>query len=411
MTQNPKIINVHGAQVAIYPIPSLEAVSICIRTRAGSWLEENGQYGKAHLLEHMLFQGSDKLPSSESMDIHNEENGISSNASTSGSQMCLTLRMPGRSISHGIDLASQMLFHPIISPENLQKEKDIVCQEYADKWSRPSARFGKKINQQYFGTDHPYTHDSLGEIAYIQKITAEDLHAFREQFIVPANMTIGIAGNVDADQVEKLLKAVLPDPGNQAQYSFAEISPEYTPLTHLEPNMTSASVEIGWLCDGRDKTTLKERILRNLSSYLIGGGPRSLLFKKIRQELGLAYSISSSIASYPTAGFFSIYTSVKSENIDTVITEILQELKRYLDNPIDPAIFQRVKNYLIIRNEMNYESTMGIAEDLSGGLFWDNLILNSDQYAEIINSFTESDVRETLKKITSQKHLISIMKS
>jgi len=115
MDTNFRQININGALVALYKTNSLKTISLDVRIRAGSWYEDSEKWGKAHLLEHMMFQGTEMFSDSKAMEIYKEENGIWSNASTSGQRIELIMKMPSESIIAGLRLMEEMLFKTKIS--------------------------------------------------------------------------------------------------------------------------------------------------------------------------------------------------------------------------------------------------------------------------------------------------------
>ena len=144
------IIFVKGLKVASYKISGLSSVSLCLRIKAGSWYEEGSDWGKMHLLEHLMFQGTKKYPTSEKLEIFCEENIITSNASTSGSQIVVSLRCPVDSLQKCLEYLTEIVFHTTLEESAITKEKKIIAQEYSDKWSRVEQKFYRKVNQCIF---------------------------------------------------------------------------------------------------------------------------------------------------------------------------------------------------------------------------------------------------------------------
>lgn len=412
MGKYPKVININGALIALYPIKGLKAVGINVKVRAGSWHEEGNNWGKAHLLEHMLFQGTKRFIDDQAMEIFKEENGIWDNTWTSGSQLQMSLRMPSESFKAGVDLISEMLFKASMPEEKLNKEKKIIAQEYEDKWSKPNARFFRKVNEQYFGENHLYTRDGLGKIEYVRNITRQELIDYQKEMIVPANMSIGIAGNFNINEVEKDLRNILLLKGNRAVINFKKVKPSVKRLVYFEPGMTSATVNMGWLARGIEETSFEDRLKINIASYLLGGSTRSLLFKKIREEMGIAYDIWTDEESYPSVTRFKVRTSVKPEKIEELLLEVDRVIEKFTNGPIDKEIFRRAKNYLMMSRQMAYESSMGTAESLSSSLFWEGKVISPEEYKEVLGKVKEEGIRAIIKEVSfGKKPLISIMKS
>ncbi len=412
METNFRQLDINGALVALYKIESLKAVSIDIRIKAGSWYEDGENWGKAHLLEHMLFQGTEKFADSRTMEIYKEENGIWSNASTSGQKLELVMRMPSESLINGMILMEEMLFKMMIPEEKLDKEKKVIIQEYEDKWSRPNVRFSKKVDEQYFGRGHRYTRDGLGNKEYINGVSREELLDYQKKMFVPANMVIAVVGNIDFEEVEKHLRNILVQQGNKIEEIFDTVQPQTGRLVHLESGMSTTTIDVGWTTKGIKETTIEDRYAMGIGCYLLGGSPRSILHTRIREELGMVYSISAVFGFFQVAGWLSIKSSVKSENLEEVLEEINKAIEKFVSEPIDNDLFLRAKRYLIMNAKMKYESTMGIAEDFCGLLFWEGKVILPEEFEVMVNKITEEQVRKAIKDaIAGRKPMVSIMKS
>lgn len=413
MKDDIKTVNIHGCLVALYPISGLKAVAIDFRLKAGSWYEETKEtWGKAHLLEHMMFQGTKTFVNRDAIEEYKEENGIWCNAWTSGSQVELSFRMPAESIDKGLDLAKEMLFDLNISEEALLKQKQVVGQEYEDRISRSGARFWEKIVKQRFGDKHMYARDGIGKPDCFNNLSGIDLLNYQKRFFVPANMFIGVAGNFDSEKVIERLQKLLTANTSSEPLRYVDTTPSFARLIHFEEKMTTATVCVSWSTKGLDSLLFDERLKLGLASYLFGGSSRSLLFKEIRERLGLAYSASSGIDYYPNTGIFEVETSVKKENVDKVILEIKTLLKKFTSSNIDQKVFERAKNYLIMQKEMAYESAMGTASSLSSSLFWHGEIVTPDQYRKAINRISEAEVRKALEDIIKgEKTIETVMMS
>lgn len=412
MDTNFRQMNINGALVALYKINSLKTVSIDVRIKAGSWYEDGEKWGKAHLLEHMMFQGTEMFTDSKKMEIYKEENGIWSNAWTSGPRIELVMKMPSESIAAGLRLMKEMLFKTKISEDKLEKEKKVISQEYEDKWSRSGVRFSKKVDQQYFGKNHLYTRDGLGDKEYVNSVSVADLVEYQKKMFVTENMVIGIAGNIDFESIEKELREMLVQSGNTVEQKFDMVQPQTERLIHPEPGMSTAIIDVGWTIGGMAETTFEDRLKMGIAAYILGGSPRSLLHSKVREELSLAYSVSMVFGYYQVAGWISVKSSVKPENLEEVLGEIESVVEKFVNQPIKVDLFDRAKKYLIMNEQMKFESTMNIAGSLCGYLFWEGRVVLPEEYETILETITEDQVRMVLKRaIDGKKLLVSMMKS
>ncbi len=412
MEEYPKIIAVNGVQIALYPINGLKAVAISAMIKAGSWYEDGENWGKAHLLEHMMFQGTESFKDHDEMEIFKEENGIYSNASTGGPNIEVYMRMPGESLDKGLKLLEEMLFKLTIPEVALAKQKKVVTQEYEDRISRPNARYWEKETAQNFGLGHVYSRDGIGRRECFENATRQELLSYAKKRFLPSNMFLAVAGNFDIADIEEKLKLIFIVNEKKEESEFAVVTPNYCELVHLEPGMSTAKVDIKWITKGLNEVSYEFRLKLWLAAYLLGGSPRSLLSKEIRERLGLAYSISVSRSFYPTVGLFEVHTSVKRENVKKLILEVKKIIKKLVEEPIDVLVFERAKKYLIMQDAMSYESALGTASSLSSSLFWYGRVATSEETEKILSGIGEEEVRSVLQmEVVNKEPMVSMMMS
>ena len=405
-------IEINGALVAMYKVDDMKAVSIVVNIKAGSWYEEGNNWGKAHLLEHMMFQGTKKFVDGKAMEVFKEENGTWSNAFTSGSKIELMLRMPSESLGAGMTLVEEMLFKMTLDEAKLTKEKKVVVQEYDDKWSKPNARFSKKVDDQYFGENHIYTRDGVGNKEYVLEVTRENLVEYQRKMFVPANMVVTVSGKIDFSEVEENLRRILVGHGELIENTSEKPRPRKEDLVHVEQGLLNETLDAGWTIGGMNEYPFEERLKMGIASYIIGGSPRSLLYARVREELGLAYGIGMGFGFYQSAGWLSVRSSVKAENLESVLLETNKVIADFVEKPIEPDVFARAKKYLVMREKMKFESTMGIAEDLASDLFWERKIVLAEEYERILQGISEDQVRKIVSEaIGGRKPRLSIMRS
>ena len=405
-------VEINGALVAMYKVDDMKAVSIVVNIKAGSWYEEGNNWGKAHLLEHMMFQGTKKFVDGKAMEVFKEENGTWSNAFTSGSKIELMLRMPSESLGAGMTLVEEMLFKMTLDEAKLTKEKKVVVQEYDDKWSKPNARFSKKVDDQYFGENHIYTRDGVGNKEYVLEVTRENLVEYQRKMFVPANMVVTVSGKIDFSEVEENLRRILVGHGELIENTSEKPRPRKEDLVHVEQGLLNETLDAGWTIGGMNEYPFEERLKMGIASYIIGGSPRSLLYARVREELGLAYGIGMGFGFYQSAGWLSVRSSVKAENLESVLLETNKVIADFVEKPIEPDVFARAKKYLVMREKMKFESTMGIAEDLASDLFWERKIVLAEEYERILQGISEDQVRKIVSEaIGGRKPRLSIMRS
>ncbi len=405
-----KVQNINGALVAFYPIPGLNSTCLSLVVRAGSWYEMGNKWGEMHLLEHLFFQGTEKFPTKESLDDFMEDNGIICNALTGGSKIEIVMRFPNTSIDSALLLLSQMVFYPTLSQLGIEKESKVISREYTDKWSKVDIRFYRKIQEQLFGSDHIYIRDGLGDPQYVESITESGLKETHSRLFISSNMYLGLAGGLDREETIEKLHLIFPKSiDNPSKLSAKPIQSSQKTLVVNEENIKSTSIKVTWLTKGMDDYSLSEKITLSFGSYLLGGSRRSALNKKIRDELGLAYSVSTNIFFLPTSGWLQVSTSTKPDSKDEVVAQIKKIISEFISQDVDNISFQRAKKYVKWQRLLQYDSGPSAASYLSDSLYWDSEIVSQGEFEAIVDGITQEDLKMLLGTVTINEPFVMVM--
>ena len=392
-------------KVSFYKIPGVRSVAISARVKAGSWFEKDKDWGLAHLVEHMFFQGTEKFPTKEKFDDYIEKNGIYCNAWTSGPAIHIFIKGPDEKYEECKILLNELLTNVYFSENKLENEKKVIEREYADKWSKPENRFDREISKQLFGDGHQYIRDGVGVIEYVSNASRQSLKSYYGNFVNSSNSCVGISGNVDDSENIGLNEQY------DLKWNIEDIHPGERSMTHYEEGLKSATLVLTNFVKGMYDSDRKYRSIFSLISYTLGGSMRSILFKKIRDELGLAYSVNSQSTFLPTVGLFQITTKIPEEKIDSVISEIKKELADY-KNTLTDDVFDKAKTYQKWQRVMAFDTPSNVAERLSNQLLWEGKTYSLDEELKLLESITKNELLEVYNNAFKEADpFISIMRT
>lgn len=145
--QRPLVLKINQTKVVLFPIKSVRSIEINVMINLGGWYENPDNLGISHFLEHMLFHGTKHMPSAEKMMTYAKENGIYTNAYTSGKNINFYLNVPDVKLNKGIKALEEVLFYPLFPEEKIKNESNVVIQELKSSWDRPETRFYYKTDQ------------------------------------------------------------------------------------------------------------------------------------------------------------------------------------------------------------------------------------------------------------------------
>jgi len=203
----------NGLEVILMRNPAQPMVGIYTQVKVGSAREDYRTSGMSHMLEHLLFNGSDKYTQEEQYDMADLA-GAYNNANTTDFFTNYMMVIPGTEIETGMDLQSQMLFHSTLPDDKFEKEKGIVVGEIVQGRDWPG-HFAEKALRQALFAGSSLELPTLGTKSTIEHMVRNDVYDFYKYWYVPNNMVLTLAGNFDRDQALDLLETYYgaPAPG------------------------------------------------------------------------------------------------------------------------------------------------------------------------------------------------------
>ena len=212
----------NGLEVVLMRNPGQPMVGIFTQVKVGSAREDGRTSGMSHMLEHLLFNGSDKYTQEELYAL-TDRVGAYNNANTTDFFTNYMTVLPAAELAAGLDIQSQMLFHSVLPEAKFVKEKGIVLGEIVQGRDRPGHDVDTTMRAVIYGGSS-LALPTLGTRATIAGMERDDVYAFYKTWYVPNNMILTVAGNFDRDRTLELLE----------QY-YGEVAPGTLPDTPLTP--------------------------------------------------------------------------------------------------------------------------------------------------------------------------------
>jgi len=332
----------NGLRMAAEPMEHMESVAIGIWIRAGGRFENARNNGISHLLEHLLFKGTERR---DMMTIKQEIEGRggSFNGFTSEEHTCYLVKVLSDDMGLGLDILSDMVLHPKLDEEEIAKEKDVIVEEI-NMYKDMPAHYVHEILAEMMWPDQPLGMPLAGTVDSVRAITRNDLTAYKNAYYNPGNMLVSAAGRIEEAELaavaQKYFKGV--PAGGVPQFgkvTLKQKSPEFN-LTTKDTEQTH--VAMGFHAVERfhpDKHVL------SLLNIIMGANMSSRLFHIVRDEMALCYEISSSIRRYDDCGAFVVSAGVDNKKLVRALEIILRELARVKREPVGAEELRRAKEY------------------------------------------------------------------
>ena len=316
----------NGLTVLSEFMPGVRSVAFGAWVRAASIHEARERMGVSHLLEHMVFKGT-QTRSAKDIALSLEVLGGSLDAYTAREHTAYQARVLDEHLDRACDVIADLMFRPVLRQADLRLERKVVLEEISMVEDTPDDIVFELHNEAMWG-EHPYGYSILGTRDTVTALGVRELRELHERAYHPPQVVVAAAGHVEH---ERLLEAV--ERGGWGAVPRGEGRPLVAPepvaapasYRHVERDIAQTHVVFG-------SQTVRHADPRRyavvLVSMLLGGGMSSRLFQRVREELGLAYSVSTFQNFHVDTGVHGVYVATAPETASEAAQAIRDELAR-----------------------------------------------------------------------------------
>ena len=347
----------NGLRVVVISRPGTSTVASRVYIRTGS-RHDGERHGLTHVLEHMLFRGTNQRTSRQ---IYGEIEALGGriNAETGKDNVCLSVVTGARYARQGLDVLGDVLLHPRFDAQDYLAERAVILEEITRR-----ADMRQVIWDLYDLTlweTHPLRHRVLGYTSVVEALPLEDVAAHYRRFVAPPACLLVVCGECDPTAVLDHAAGLFAD--------FAGDAPAYDPVPQelplvgkrtgdLERSILQTHVVIGWPTVG----------LRHPDSYvlkvidrILGVGGASRLYQELRERQSLVYFAFTLRAEHEDAGHFSVYTATSPLQVEHTVETILAEIVRLRSEPVTAAELEAAKTNYEGSLAVNFETNLSLA--------------------------------------------------
>ncbi|MDR1486657.1 MAG: insulinase family protein, partial [Deltaproteobacteria bacterium] len=318
----------NGLKVILVPQPNNPVITAMVMIKAGS-ASENGEneYGLAHLMEHMAFKGTEKRGVGE-VSSEVETNGGNINAYTSYDNTVYHLSLPAQSVELGLDILSDIVFHPSYDPNEYALEKEVVVEEIKRSYDNPDQIVWTKFMDQSF-PDHPYGHPILGSTETVRQASRDTAFAFHNKYYRPDNSLVIVTGGFDIQQVKAMVDKHFSDlknpPESLPKPSSDSRQEPKGPIVEVVKNelVTVPKVILGFRCPSGGSSEAPQL---DLLSSILSQGRSGRLTENIKTKKALVSDIGSFAFTLIEGGVFVIDLETDVSKAPDAIAAVIEEL-------------------------------------------------------------------------------------
>ena len=391
-----KIVLQNGVTLLVDEIKTSSAVSLGAWIDLGSRDESSGELGYAHMIEHMLFKGTEER-SAYDIAAQIDTFGGEINGSTSKENTYYFVNVASEHWLDALDILLDMYFRSCFRNAEFERERFIVLDEINMALDDPEDYVGELYFQAMWG-EHPLGLPVLGSRESIASVTLEDLVHFHRCHYSKRSLILSIAGDISAEAFKRGVEDLFERRGylnGDTREKPVRSKPQALNRNLRETrDITQVHVFCGVEAFGYAD---ERRFALTLLNIILGSSFSSRLFQRIREEKGLCYAVSTTAINYSDCGEFSIGFSTSPENLPCVLHEIDSELVDVLENGIHERELERAKdkfrgNYILAKENIEWKMIrMAMQEMLYGRLIpYDQTLKRIEEVtSEHIESLTQ----------------------
>jgi predicted Zn-dependent peptidase len=350
----------NGARLLLVPAHDTEAVTVLVLFGVGSRYESRRLSGVSHFVEHMMFKGTKRRPTTKEIARALDSVGADYNAFTGKEYTGYYIKLNAEKTPLAVDLLEDMLFHSAFLEKECDRERHAIFEEINMYEDNPLMSAEDLLEEEVYG-DTPLgwmisgTHETVGGLG------RADLVAYRDRHYVPSNMVVAVAGKINDDVVSLVDNSFGRIPASRGwRRQYVGVKPRTgAPKFRIKRKATEqAQFVLGF--PGYPNNHEKMAALKVLTVAL-GGGMSSRLFTEVRERRGLAYSVSAGSTSYHDTGNVAIQAGLNKEKIADGVKAIMVELNKVVAKGLGAEELNRAKEFLKGKTILSLENSSELA--------------------------------------------------
>ncbi len=389
-----KTVLENGLTIVSDPMHSVETVALGVWCGTGARHEDMKYNGVAHMVEHMVFKGT-QTRSALQISEEIENVGGRMNAYTGREMTAYYVHMLKDDYRLGLEMIADMLQNSTLPDHEIERERGVIIQEIGMYQDAPDDHIFDIAQAQAF-QGQAMGAPILGSVKHIENMPKVALLEHIQRHYTPHRMVISASGNIDHDVLVE-----------QVAHLFSTLSSTQE-RTVLKPTYTAGDVrqardlEQAHIFLGFENVSYNDPdyFAMRLLSSILGGGASSRLYQEIREKRGLAYDIYTYAMSNSDSGLFSVYAGTNPSDLSMLVPlitdEILKSTQTLTEEELNRAKTQMRAGFLMSRESVNRR-----ADQLGRSILQTGDVIDIEKRLTKIDAVSDKDIMRTAKKIFS----------
>jgi len=392
----------NGTRVIIAPQQDTKAVTTLAYFAVGSRYEPLPLWGGSHFLEHMMFKGTEKRPTTEDLSKQLDAVGADYNAFTSKDHTAYYIKMDARHTELSLDLLSDMLYNSKFDSAEFERERGVIVEELNMYEDNPSMKVEEVFEEHMFAGNMLGARIG-GPVENIKAMVLKDLIAYKKRFYAPEHLVLVLAGKVGKDirpLIKKYFGAEKVHNVKQLGYkpfSWTKARREATePVKVMFKETDQMHMVLGFPAFNYDDPRNAALLLLHV---ILGGSMSSRLFIGVRERRGLCYVIRSGVTNYGDAGAFTITSGLDKARLVEAMQVIYDELQLLLKKGVTEEEVRMAKDHLAGKMVLQFEDSARVADYLGQQKLLMNKVETPEEKFARIMKVTAADVNKVAREV------------
>lgn len=383
----------NGIRVVVKRIDGLKSVSLGIFVGVGSAAETERENGLSHFIEHVAFKGTEKRTA---FDINRDSDklGVNLNAATGKEYTYYYVQSISEHTAEAFDLLSDLFVNSVYPPSELDKERGVVTEEINMYEDTPDDVCVTRLASAYFGDGSGYGKTILGSKENVASFDREDVLEYKRKYYTTDNIVVSMVGNIYPEEGFALADKYLGGIKASKRQAFpTRNTVNKSGFLVREKDVEQAHIALAYPAVS---SVDEKRHVYSVMNSVLGGSMSSRLFRKVREEMGLCYTVYSYLQSYLDCGNLTVYAGLAASAQEKAYDAIAAEVKRLKENGIDEEEFSSVREQIKASLVFAQESTTTQMSLYGRKLLLTGETYDFDENLALINALGVEDINREL---------------
>jgi len=378
-----------GLTLVTTPMPT-ESVSAVLLVKAGSRDENQTTNGLSHFVEHMVFKGTQKWPTTQAVNKVIDATGGLFNAFTSQEHTGFWVKAAKKHLNLALEFLYQLVFQPLLPGAELEQERGVILEEIKMRHDEPMTLAADRFISKVYGLTQ-LGREIIGPAENIKRLQREDFLQYMQSWYQPANMVLSVAG-VKKFKVDWPIK--IKGKANERQsLNFSQTKPQ---TQVIEKKIEQAHFCLGVRTFPR---THPDRYVLAVINTILGGNTSSRLWNEIREKRGLAYYVRTNTDVYQETGYLVAQAGCAVDKLAETIKLTVNELEKISAKTVSNKELHLAKEYMTGRLALSQEDSQDVAEDFGESQLLEGRVRTLDEAVRGIEAVTAADIHRVASRI------------